>query len=597
MSAICPDMLCTHLCYLCPMLKQIAVLFITISQLFAGECQILEILRIADKEDLDSIAFEHIASLKTEFLNSKKPDSSSYYLAFEAFQQNCLSLQNAYLSELMDYHNLSRIMQMVEVNKTDAQKRHRPKLLKLQNSKFHEIKIYGLITEALYFCPQQNIGRRQELLLRACNMAIKYNLEKSSAYNIVTLNLVDLYYLFDDFPNIIKYSQIQSKSHFITADHKFMCYNKLGFCYTLINEYEKALDCFFNILHTSDRLKITNYNEAWKYIAHGNIGRILLDQKKYQQAAYHLALDFQYSCSNEIWDCGIPSGTRLMKIYNETREFNKSQEVFDQLSKVALHGSNTIKFDYYKTVAEYLKKVGRIEQSNLYFDSAIQAQFAMQKEHEIRQLTLNKNKNQVEKYLSELEMANENISLKNKIRNILIVLLLLFIAVSVFVFYSLKASSKRKKEILELELQLANVAKSNLESENNKIKSRLDSVIQDLREKSLKIEKYETRFSHKKDEKYTETLTKMHLSTEENWHKFRQQFKTIHPSFIQEISQELPKITAGEIRYLCLLKLSLEPFEIANLLGIGKESVQKIKQRIKNKIDPERALQISKLIN
>lgn len=547
----------------------------------------LQTLRFSAREDLDSLLFESLQGIRLQCANTH----TDYLSELEKFRKNCLPLNNEYLNALMDYHWLASVMTNKN-NAPAAQKAYLHELQELKNSKFPEIRIYGLIVQAMHFYPANNIGYQQEALLKAYNTGIRHNLQKTSAFNTVNLALGNLYLQFEDYSSALNYLLAQNHSHFNNLFNRIHCLNNLAMCYIWTNEPDKALPCLYTLLNLTEKNDIKD----WDAISHGNIGRIFLDKKMYLQAIPHLYKDFTVSCANQNWDCGLLSGVRLLKVYNETRQFNKSAEIFLKLSQTASYGNIKTKIEYFQTAAEYFQLTGNILKSNVYFDSAITAQKEFQKKRETEQLALHKTKIQAEKYLSELELAHENIALKTNIRNILVFVLVLFIIIALLTFFSLRLRTKRKKEILELELQLANIAKNHLESENNKIKSRLDSVIQDLREKSLKIEKYETRSANKKDSKYTETLTKMHLSTDENWYKFKQQFKTIHPAFIQEISEELPEITPGEIRYLCLLKLSLEPFEIANLLGIGKESVQKIKQRIKNKIEPEKALQISKLI-
>lgn len=595
MSAICLRIVLRIFPIFEVVLKAVAVFFTLLCQVFSCQSEIIAILRTAEEEDLDRIVLEHTKEIR-KYHDVQHPDMHLYHGELIKFRENCLVLKNAYLNQLIDYYMLLSLMQL-ENKLPNIQQKHRPMLLKLQNSEFLKIRIYGLMAEGQFFCIDNNIGCKQELLLRAYHSAIKNNLKNSFLFNLVNLALVDVYFQFDDYPNIIKHALELTQSHYPGANIKLESFNKVGYCFTLMNEHEKALSNFYSMLDLVKTLKPSEYHPAWPYIAHGNIGRILLEQSKFTQAIEHLTLDFKYSCSNQIWDCGIPSGIRLMKSYTALKQYDKSGEVFNELSKVAFNGNSIVKFDYYKTVAQYLGKIGKTIESNRYFDSAIQAQINMQNEQAKAQLTLNKNKIQVEKYMSELEIAGENIKLKTKIRNILIFVLIVIIVAAILIFYSLKMNARRKKEILELELQLTNIEMNKLESENSKMKSKLESVIQDLKEKSLKIEKFEARITNKNNAKNKEILTKMHLSTDENWYKFRQQFKTIHPDFINEISEELPEITAGEIRYLCLLKLALEPFEIANLLGISKESVQKIKQRLKNKLNNDQAIQIGALIN
>jgi len=87
------------------------------------------------------------------------------------------------------------------------------------------------------------------------------------------------------------------------------------------------------------------------------------------------------------------------------------------------------------------------------------------------------------------------------------------------------------------------------------------------------------------DAGHLEKLLQAHIMTDENWHEFRKLFSKVYPGFFVNLSRNHPFLSATDIRMLTLIKLGLNNSEMANMLGITIEGIQKGKQRLRKKID------------
>jgi|GEM_PF-5349687 len=70
----------------------------------------------------------------------------------------------------------------------------------------------------------------------------------------------------------------------------------------------------------------------------------------------------------------------------------------------------------------------------------------------------------------------------------------------------------------------------------------------------------------------------------EHWEGFERQFRALHPDFIGLLSRHHPLLTATERRVCMLLRVTLSTKDVAGLLGVSVESVEKYRHRIRRKI-------------
>ncbi len=72
---------------------------------------------------------------------------------------------------------------------------------------------------------------------------------------------------------------------------------------------------------------------------------------------------------------------------------------------------------------------------------------------------------------------------------------------------------------------------------------------------------------------------------EKDWIEFQRQFEGIHTSFIQNLTESHPKLTAKEIRLCTLMKLNLPSKDICSVLGISTNTLKSSRYRIHKKME------------
>ena len=138
--------------------------------------------------------------------------------------------------------------------------------------------------------------------------------------------------------------------------------------------------------------------------------------------------------------------------------------------------------------------------------------------------------------------------------------------------------------------------RKNKQIAETKIKSyelTLDNFMQDLLEKNRRIEELNTDLERARDEisnacpSYTDTIDSLMQSTiltDEDWIRFKKLFLRAHPGFFNNLRQKFPDITETEEKLIALTKLSLKTKEIASMLGISADSVNKSRYRLRKKL-------------
>ena len=61
-------------------------------------------------------------------------------------------------------------------------------------------------------------------------------------------------------------------------------------------------------------------------------------------------------------------------------------------------------------------------------------------------------------------------------------------------------------------------------------------------------------------------------------------FNRAHPQFLGAINTRYPKLTKAEIRFCCLTFLSVSDNEMADMLGVGVNSIRVTRNRVRKKL-------------
>jgi tetratricopeptide (TPR) repeat protein/DNA-binding CsgD family transcriptional regulator len=172
-------------------------------------------------------------------------------------------------------------------------------------------------------------------------------------------------------------------------------------------------------------------------------------------------------------------------------------------------------------------------------------------------------------------------------------LTLLLLATLFFAWLRKKHRRERREisgELLSERSKRQNLVRnvSKLEHELEKSRIELRKFTQALAEKALRTEnspQEETLVREQEKMAALGELENVRIVTDDDWIAFKTHYNRAFPGFMSGLKERHPAITTAEIRLAALLKLQLSSREVASILGISGDSVKKLRQRLRKKME------------
>jgi len=361
---------------------------------------------------------------------------------------------------------------------------------------------------------------------------------------------------------------------------RMMGWNTIGMAYQQLDKYDLAFQAFEHSLEIAKK----NKNQVWIGIADGNKGKIFFLQKKLEAAKPLLAFDYVVSKQNGIYDNAAYS-LRWLALIN-LHEGKKDSALIKAKESLELFQKEKSKQpflpDIYGTIAETYKSLGKTD-SFYYYDrmhtnlrDSLERVLAVSQDRIVR-IKLEHEQNVAR--IKGLQKEKETEALK---RNFLVAGIILITALALLLL-------NRQRLKLRYNRQLALREKEMAAAEIRAAKEQLNSFTQNIIEKSALIEKLERQvrpdtFSAEQQQLIAE-LTHQAILTENDWEKFKLLFEKIYPGFFLKLKEKVTDITVAEQRMAALSRLHLTTREAASLLGISPNSVNKTKQRMRQRFN------------
>jgi hypothetical protein len=160
-------------------------------------------------------------------------------------------------------------------------------------------------------------------------------------------------------------------------------------------------------------------------------------------------------------------------------------------------------------------------------------------------------------------------------RNIIIVGIVLLSVIGLLYLNKSRIQLRYKQEMADAEVLAA--------------KERLQLFTENIIEKTSLIEALEKQVSEKarsnEHQEIIATLSSQTILTEADWEKFKTLYETIYPGFFSKLKTIIPDITTAEQRMAGLIRLHLTTRQIASLLGISPNGVNKTRQRLRQRFN------------
>lgn len=168
----------------------------------------------------------------------------------------------------------------------------------------------------------------------------------------------------------------------------------------------------------------------------------------------------------------------------------------------------------------------------------------------------------------------------------------------------LQASLRIKEELAELkrlELQRELDDKKRrlmtMEVETSKVNKHIDAIIKEV-SKNINILKEENNESAviKNLRKLEKSLNEV-TEQEDNWGEFRKVFESTHPDFFTNLMKKYPKLTSLDLKHCAYLKMNIDNYELASILGVELKSIQMTRYRLKKKLKLENEVSLREYIH
>ncbi len=405
-----------------------------------------------------------------------------------------------------------------------------------------------------------NIGESYDLM-NEYNSAVQYykkSIEIATSLNDQRAIAIALIKLGDTYSNLLKYDSAillleqsvaltkQLQSPFLTTE----AISSLALCYYHQGKYDQALPLFQEGLQMSIQ---TEYNlfKAANYI---NIGWTQYHQNQLPSAENN--------------------AKKGLQVAQETQTKENIESALDLLSKINEQLGN------YKTALDFHKQY-KVLGDSLY-NSTKSKQIA-----ELQMLY------ETEKKESEIALQKEeitNLNQKAKIEELktafLSAVLIAILVISGLIIFGVYQKMKRARLVQAQE-------KQNFETELNHSKKQLTTHTLHLVQKNELLSDLKSRITEiKKNSNESKSalsrllqLIKNDHQADNDWENFKMYFEQVHEDFDAKLRERINDLTNNEMRLAALMKMNLTTKEIASILNISPDSVNKARYRLRKKLN------------
>jgi DNA-binding CsgD family transcriptional regulator len=409
--------------------------------------------------------------------------------------------------------------------------------------------------------------------------------QKPSYAYILQVSLGEMLFHTHDYEKCIEYTKkgLANDADISNAeDHQRIRYwNTIGQAYQQLGQLDSAMTNYGRSMQLAEKMNDT----TWRGVNSGCIGQVCFLRKEYAKARSLLIRD--YNINHEVepnvaafslqWLAKIDliQGDRdsaLVHIRESLRLLRASRHFVMQ--KI-----NYLQYAYY-TAADVFRELGKTDSFYCYNQLYGSLHDSLERVVTLGSIKLAQLRIDNEKNYQTIQQLNRQEEAEKLTRNFVIAFL---IALSVIVILILN----RQKQKLKYKEQLALQEKAAAKIEAIAAQDQLKMFTQNMIEKSNLIEKLEQRIQQNEfafgQKQLIDDLLHQTILTESDWEKFKTLFEKIHPGFFLKLKEKVADITTAELRLAALTRLHLNTKQIAAILAISPNSVNKTRQRMRQR--------------
>ena len=430
-----------------------------------------------------------------------------------------------------------------------------------------------------------NAYQEMELAVTYCSKGIElYEKEKNHpGIGFMYEELGVLLFNTRDYVQSIYYCN-KALSYKIRNIEKYKIQNTLGQNYYQLGELDSALRNY----NLSISNAVSSNDEAWQGINACYLGQVYLAQKEFEKAKQNFHYSYQihknYDITIATLSLQLLAKTHLETGNTDSAEFyiNKALFLFERNKRKInwLQYDKNLQHVYY-TKADLHRSLN--QKDSFYFYHQLYTnlhdsleQVAALSSGRIAQLRINNERNF--HALQKMETAKAKEEQK---RNIIIGSISLLAIIIILIL-------NRQKTILKYKEEVALFQKAAADVQTQSAKDQLKDFTKSLLEKSTLLEELQNKLGKKtfsiEQQKMLTELSSLTILTEDDWIKFKELFEKLYPAFFITLKEQFADITIAEQRMAALSRLHLTTRQMAAILGISVDSVNKSRQRLRSRL-------------
>jgi DNA-binding CsgD family transcriptional regulator len=361
------------------------------------------------------------------------------------------------------------------------------------------------------------------------------------------------------------------------------CINTVALGYHRQKMYDSAFIFYNQALQLAQQI----HDTVWTAIVLGNMAQIYYAQGRYDTAYTLLFSDYMKSRAGGFYD---NAGNSLqwaaranLARGNKATALNEVREAF-QLFKL-WPDAGYLRNAYY-TSTQIFREMKMFDSAFYYNNLWSALNDSLEKVVVTSSLSISKARLNDETSRYNIQKLNREEKAELLKRNFIIAAIILISIIAFLFLNSSRVKLRLKQEIADAEVFAA--------------KEKLQLFTENIIEKTSLIEKLEKQAGEKRStneqQEIIAALSSQTILTEADWEKFKTLYETIYPGFFTKLKTTITDITVAEQRMAALMRLHLTTRQMASLLGISPNSVNKTKQRLRQRFNLPADVNVEELI-
>lgn len=372
-----------------------------------------------------------------------------------------------------------------------------------------------------------------------------------------------------------KRNNVFTISRLLQYDYIASCYKELGMADSVLYYYFSAKDIIDNI---HDKKK-AEYLDLWKGIIDGGIGQGYFLQQKYDEAIPLLQKNIQSSINSKQWADAVLAQNTLSEIYHNQQQYALAIKGWHNANYwLTLEPNINYLTKTFKGIAGTYLAIGNNDSARYYYNQYYHYTDTLNRQMQNTLYALTQGQVAFDELQASLRDSREKLSREKNTRNA-IILLVILVAIICLILYNRK-QLQQKWQLQWLEQKNKNAAQTIVQA-----RQQINDFRQHIIEKNQLISDLQDK--QPEDETIHNRLMGYVFITDHEWEKFKSEFEKVRPDFLHKLNQQLNGSTLAEEKMATLIYLRLDNYQIANTLGISKESVTRAKRRLKQRLQLE----------